>query len=99
MSVRALLCSLSFFLIIYAGYQMVQFRNYVKATNQLEMATPLDIYVQLAIAMVIGVWGTSGLVEGLKPIKAVTLYNDKSYDVLHFSPEFATFNTRAKYYD
>jgi hypothetical protein len=86
---------------LYAGFQTVQFNNYIVATGGAQ-GLPFDIIVQCIFALAAGIIGVAKLAEPFKPIRASTVHATKIYDSLtnqtnNTPTQFAVFNTRERF--
>jgi hypothetical protein len=77
-----IMCALALLLILHASYSMIQFRDFVKATNSLHVSIPLDIVLECIIGLLLCTYGSMYIMKPLKPIKASVSYQERSWDSL-----------------
>jgi len=77
---------------VVAGFQTMNYREFLGLTQQEFERAPVHIAVEVLIAAALCLWGSLGLAGSLKPINPFT--QQRGLDASSFRPDFMSFNHR-----
>lgn len=91
------LCFLSLFLLFHCVISATQFRHFVRSSGNTEIPTPIDIYIECAVSMILCVCGCSLWIGSFKSLLSAPTFHSKTLDnSIHYREDFIRFNHRGK---
>eukprot|EP00794_Sanderia_malayensis_P005308 gene5308-5977_t len=80
----------------HAGYSAIQFKTYLKLTEEEFVKLPIDIIVQVMLGLLVSIFGIVKIAGELKDIHAAAELAHKSWETFGNRPSFNIFNHRGK---
>eukprot|EP00112_Aurelia_sp_Birch-Aquarium-sp1_P012268 Seg258.3 transcript_id=Seg258.3/GoldUCD/mRNA.D3Y31 product="Membrane magnesium transporter 1-B" protein_id=Seg258.3/GoldUCD/D3Y31 len=82
--------------LIHAGYSAVQFKTYLKLTEEEFVTLPVDIIVQVMFSLLISIFGIVRVAGELKDIHSAAELAHRSWETFGNRPSFYSFNHRGR---
>lgn len=82
--------------LIHAGYSAVQYKTYLKLTEEEFVNLPVDVIVQVMFSLILSVFGIVKVAGELRDIHAAAELAHRSWETFGNRPSFYNFNHRGK---
>ena len=82
--------------LIHAGYSAVQYKTYLKLTEEEFVTLPADVIIQVMLSLTLSVFGIVRVAGELRDIHAAAELAHKSWETFGNRPSFYSFNHRGK---
>ena len=82
--------------LIHAGYSAVQYKTYLKLTEEEFVTLPADVIIQVMFSLTLAVFGIVKVAGELKDIHAAAELAHRSWETFGNRPSFYNFNHRGK---